>query len=68
MKAAEIFKECVEAIRRGDLIEREGRNDKEFHFQNWFEKRLNAMAVRFDKPGRNTYPDFRLGSGPIKFS
>lgn len=60
MKAAEIFKDCVEAIRRGDLIEREGRNDKEFHFQNWFEKRLRAMGMQFDKPGRNTYPDFRL--------
>lgn len=60
MKAAAIFKQCVEAIRNGELIEREGKNDKEFHFQNWFEKRLAAMALNFDKPGRNTYPDFRL--------
>jgi len=60
MNAASIFKACVEAIRVGELIEREGRGDKEFHFQNWFEKRLTRMGLHFDKPGRNTYPDFRL--------
>ena len=30
-----VFKECVSAIREGILIEREDRQDKEFHFQNW---------------------------------
>lgn len=42
------------------MIEREGRNDKEFHFQNWFESRLKDLALNYDSPGRNTYPDFRL--------
>lgn len=55
-----IFKECVRAIRDGVLIEREGRNDKEFHFQNWFKARLQRIGENFDEPGRNTYPDFRL--------
>lgn len=55
-----IFKQCVESIRNGDLIEREGRNDKEFHFQNWFRKQLQAIELNFDSPGRNSYPDFRL--------
>lgn len=55
-----IFKECVRAIRDGVLIEREGRNDKEFHFQNWFKARLQNIGENFDEPGRNTYPDFRL--------
>lgn len=55
-----IFKECVQAIRDGKLIEREGRNDKEFHFQNWFEARLNNIGENYDSPGRNTYPDFKL--------
>lgn len=64
MTAALVYKECVEAIRRGDLIEREGVNDKEFHFQNWFEKRLRAIGLNFDQPGRNTYPDFRLVNSP----
>lgn len=59
-QASEIFKACVMAIKNGELIEREGRNDKEFHFQNWFEKRLDALDLNYDTPGRNTYPDFRL--------
>ena len=48
------------AIKNDVLIEREGRNDKEFHFQNWFKDRLEAMDLNFDSPGRNSYPDFRL--------
>ena len=59
-KASTIFKACVQAIQRGDLIERESRDDKEFHFQNWFQKRLEAVGLHFDSPGRNSYPDFRL--------
>lgn len=59
-RASAIFKECVRAIRDGELIEREGQNDKEFHFQNWFKTRLEALKENFDEPGRNTYPDFRL--------
>jgi len=60
MNSAVIFKACVEAIRNEILIEREGANDKEFHFQNWFRARLKVLAIQFDSPGRNTYPDFRL--------
>ncbi|MBF0348375.1 MAG: hypothetical protein HQL81_11975 [Magnetococcales bacterium] len=55
-----IFKLCVQSIRDGELIAREGRNDKEFHFQNWFKQRLDTMGLNFDSPGRNSYPDFRL--------
>lgn len=55
-----VFKECVYAIRRGVLIEREGRQDKEFHFQNWFRGRLDDMGDHYDESGRNTYPDFKL--------
>lgn len=60
MHAADIFRTCVTAIRDGVLIEREGVNDKEFHFQNWFRARLENLTLKFDMPGRNTYPDFRL--------
>lgn len=55
-----IFRSCVEAIRSGNLIEREGRSDKEFHFQNWFKRRLDDLELNYDSPGRNSYPDFRL--------
>ena len=58
--ASALFKLCVRAIGDGELIEREGRSDKEFHFQNWFSRRLNSLGVHYDQPGRNTYPDFRL--------
>ena len=58
--ASSVFKQCVHAIRDGELIEREGRSDKEFHFQNWFEKRLSGLGLHYDSPGRNSYPDFRL--------
>jgi len=59
-----IFKLCVQAIRDGKLIEREGRSDKEFHFQNWFMRRLDDMRLNYDQPGRNSYPDFRLVHSP----
>jgi len=59
-KVCSIFKVCAKAVRHGQLIEREGRQDKEFHFQNWFKKRLEELDLRFDSPGRNSYPDFRL--------
>lgn len=59
-KVSTIFKTCALAIKNGVLIEREGRNDKEFHFQNWFKGRLESLSLNFDSPGRNSYPDFRL--------
>jgi len=58
--ASAIFKACVKAIQSGDLIEREGRSDKEFHFQNWFKQRMESSGLQFDSPGRNSYPDFCL--------
>lgn len=59
-----VFKECARAVRDGALIEREGRSDKEFHFQNWFKRRLQRLGEDFDEPGRNTYPDFRIVRHP----
>ena len=58
--ASLVFRQCVRAIRAGELIERAGRSDKEFHFQNWFGKRLAGLGLRYDSPERNSYPDFRL--------
>jgi len=42
------------------LIVRESARDKEFHFQNWFESRLVETRLRYERGGRNSYPDFRL--------
>jgi len=63
-KVEDIFKQCVQAINGKDFIVREGRADKEYHFQNWFQKRLEALPVDFDIPGRNSYPDYRLVHDP----
>lgn len=55
-----IFKNCVEAIRKGVLIQRVSSTDKEFHFQNWFQDRLKETGLNFEIGGRNSYPDFRI--------
>jgi len=60
----EVFLECSSAIRRGELIRRTSRDDKEFAFQNWFKARLDALGLKYDPPARNTYPDFRLVASP----
>lgn len=56
----EIFAACVGAIRGGKLIRRESRQDKEFHFQNWFRDRLAELEHSYETGGRNSYPDFRI--------
>jgi len=60
----DIFAKCSEAIHDGELIESVSAKDKEFHFQNWFEKRLGDLSLNFEGSGRNTYPDFSL----VKFT
>lgn len=58
--AFDVFEKCVQAIQDGELIESLSAKDKEFHFQNWFQKRLETLSMHFDGSGRNTYPDFSL--------
>ena len=60
----DIFYECAKAIHDGELIEKDSDKDKEFHFQNWFQKRLDHLGIDYDLNGRNSYPDFRLVSTP----
>src|SRR3989441_8353105 len=56
----DVFVRCANAIRANKRIRRESRQDKEFHFQNWFKARLSETGLNFEVGGRNTYPDFRL--------
>ena len=56
----DVFEQCVLAVNAGELIESVSAKDKEFHFQNWFQKRLQNLALHFEGSGRNTYPDFCL--------
>lgn len=60
----DIFRECVLAVQAGHLIQAVSAKDKEFHFQNWFQKRLETLALHFEGSGRNTYPDFCLVNVP----
>lgn len=60
MTVLDVFVTCVNAIRRGELIVRQSSQDKEFHFQNWFKKRLRETKLNFEQGGRNSYPDFRM--------
>ncbi|MFI5717814.1 hypothetical protein [Nocardia sp. NPDC051750] len=65
MSAVEqVFLECERARADGDLVKRVSARDKEFHFQNWVQARLEACTLAYDEPGRNTYPDFRLVHHP----
>ena len=56
----DVFEKCVLAVEAGELIESVSAKDKEFHFQNWFQKRLESLAFHYEGSGRNTYPDFSL--------
>jgi len=56
----DVFRQCVLAVQKGELIESISAKDKEFHFQNWFQKRLEALSIHFESSGRNSYPDFCL--------
>lgn len=55
---ASVFRTCADAIRLGKLVTRESKKDKEFHFQNWFEKRLLELQRPYEVVHRNSFPDF----------
>ena len=63
----DVFLQFDQAIRRGRLIHRTSRADKEFHFQDWFQERLDKLHVLYDPPARNSYPDFRLVNSPVGY-
>jgi hypothetical protein len=56
----QVFLECERARAQGFLIRKVSNTDKEYHFQNWVQARLDACNLEYDQPGRNVYPDFRL--------
>jgi len=67
MLCLDLFAHAVAAINGGELIESVSAKDKEFHFQNWFEKQLASTGTNYDQGGRNTYPDFALVHSPEGF-
>jgi hypothetical protein len=61
---ADLFVACAEAMSKAVLIQRVSNSDKEFHFQNWVEKRIEDAGFDHDSAGRNSYPDFTLVQHP----
>jgi len=61
------FMECVRAIQKDILIERDNPSDKEFHFQNWVRDRLKATQEGYFASGRNSFPDFTMVNSPVGF-
>lgn len=55
-----VFRQCVNSIGNGQLIQRVSAQDKEFHFQNWVQERLAETSFNYEMGGRNSYPDFRM--------
>lgn len=60
----DVFRECVNAMMNCQLVHRESAHDKEFHFQNWCQERLDFCKLNYDDPRRNSYPDFTLVNYP----
>jgi hypothetical protein len=58
--AFDVFEQCALAVHAGELIESVSAKDKEFHFQNWFQRRLGSLSIHSEGSGQNSYPDFRL--------
>ena len=52
----EVFLQCNQAVRRGQLIHRTNRTDKEFHFQDWFQARVDEIHLDYDPPARTLIP------------
>lgn len=60
----EVFRQCVLAMQGQTLVHRDSAHDKEFHFQNWCQDRIEATSFNCDEPRRNSYPDFTLVDYP----
>ncbi|MBW4802110.1 hypothetical protein [Loigolactobacillus coryniformis] len=67
----EVFRSIALAFRRRVMIEQPSAQDKEFHFQNWVESRLEefttSTGIHFEASGRNVYPDFSLVEQTLGF-
>lgn len=62
--AVELFLEMVAAARRGVPMTPRSASDKEYFAQDWFIDRLQALSLPFEQQGRNSYPDFWVGTAP----
>jgi hypothetical protein len=64
--AVDVFVKMVEAARAGVTMTPRSANDKEYFFQDWFSARLTDLGLPFEQQGRNSYPDYWVGSAPVE--
>ena len=64
--AINVFVKLVEAVRDGVTMTPRSASDKEYFFQDWFSTRLSELSLGFEQQGRNSYPDYWVGSAPIE--
>ena len=62
--SVDVFIACAKARDASVLIRKVSKSDKEFHFQNWVEARIDDAGLSHDSAGRNSYPDFTLVHHP----
>lgn len=62
-----IFLALAHGFHNGVPIVRASQQDKEYHFQNWVKRRIQATGLAYTEQGRNGYPDFVLNGHPIGF-
>lgn len=59
-----IFLSLAHGFHNSVPIVRASQQDKEYHFQNWVQRRIAAAGLQYQKLGRNGYPDFVLTEHP----
>lgn len=59
----DLFLEANRAVIAGVHMVPRSNDDKEYFPQDWFIDRLNAIGLPYKQQGRNSYPDFLIGSG-----
>lgn len=60
--AIEIFIACCTAVRGGEPMTPRSASDKEYFPQDWLSDRFDEIGMSHELQGRNSYPDFWVGS------
>jgi hypothetical protein len=62
----DIFIEAARAMGAGIPMTPRSAGDKEYFPQDWFIDRLRAVSLPYQQQGRNSYPDFWVGTNPTE--
>jgi hypothetical protein len=57
-----VFAHCIRAIHSGKLIHRTSRQDKEFHFQDWFRTRLEESGLHYKRKSTELWKPWLITS------